>query len=78
MSDRPTHALVVRPFVVEFPLWAAWQVARLAEVCRELLAAAAHPLRGMDPESRLRAAAMFLTGLVIVLTAVTAYLLLTR
>lgn len=78
MSDRPTHALIVRPLVVEFSLWAAWQLARLTEVCREPFAAAASAARGMDPERRLRAVAKFLTSLLIVLTAVIAYLLLTR
>jgi hypothetical protein len=25
MGDRPTHAQIIRPRVVEFPLWVAWR-----------------------------------------------------
>jgi hypothetical protein len=37
MADRPSHALIVRPAVVELPLWVVWRTAQVLAVVREVL-----------------------------------------
>ncbi|MFD6069379.1 hypothetical protein [Amycolatopsis lurida] len=75
MADRPTHALTVRPAVVEAPLWLLWRTAYAASAALaasgDMAARYLDAYRDSDPAQRhLAALVAATTSLVMVLATV--------
>ncbi len=75
MADRPTHALTVRPAVIEVPLWLLWRTANAASTALaatgDKAARYLDAYRDSDPAQRhLAALVATVTSLVMVLATV--------
>ncbi|QWF78746.1 hypothetical protein [Amycolatopsis sp. CA-230715] len=66
MAERPTHALIVRPALVEAPLWLVWRLAHVARAVLDALstraAARLDHYRDAPPEQRRLALATAVTA----------------